>query len=66
MTYTASYVASDLGTILIDFLGYMFAGLAANAAVIVALVIVVIVIGLASGAFKGLGSFLQSVGRIGK
>ena len=46
MAYTASYDAADLGTIIVDFIGNIFAELAAQGGEIGALLVIALILGL--------------------
>ena len=46
MAYTATYVASDLGAIIIDFIGGIFARLAANSGTVGDYMVLALVLGL--------------------
>ena len=46
MAYTASYDAADLGTIIVDFIGNIFAELASQGGEIGALLVIALILGL--------------------
>ena len=65
MAYTASYSASDLGSMAIDLVGGILNGLASNAytigSLVVITVILVLIVDLLTGVF-GIFSFIRGVG----
>ena len=63
MAYTATYESTDLGTMIVDILGYFFSALARNAALLVILIIILVVLGYFSGIFTKLFALFGRMGR---
>jgi hypothetical protein len=59
LAYTATYVAGDIGSMVIDFLGGIMAGLAGAAVPLVWVIVATLIIGL-------IGGLLVTVTRLGK
>lgn len=63
MAYTATYESTDLGTIIVDVLGYFFSALARNAALLVILIIILVILGYTTGIFSKLFGLFGKLGR---